>query len=859
MSEKKSVTFNLFEDFNENLNKNIFVATVTESVKNISAKKNNRIEDFGEKLAGARKDAHIIYQKLLRTAAESEIKIQPLSKSFPKPDYQKLLKSGEERWKVSAIRALRDYLSPKPKGAYSWSLDDWTKKATEFRDIAVAIMNDELSESGFRERLSMLAKTNFPFSRNDEWQIQNICYAYEKLGHEYDFSALKFVKYTDEKIGLRNKKFTMKNQVDLKADTPEELLLQYSIFKELTPDKKIEREEKNPFGIYRWKKDNSYWFIGAKIGAKMCEVKSPFETPEEAFKFLNENLDLLKEKFSDMKKIPYERENENTPRIGEIFREENITPEKFQETFGFRGVQFGNWVENETRQEDLNKAYDALIDLANALNLPPKSLSLNGSLGLAFGSRGKGGKNAPLAHYEPANVVINLTKNKGAGSLGHEFFHALDNYFSRKIFATNSRMLTEQIKNNEIFEEEDAALVGFQMLKKTLSNTELVKRSENLDRMKGKKYWSTDSEMSARAFEFYLKEKLSARGIKNDFLVNIRSEESWNEVAEKSAAKNYYPYPTKSEMEDIKAAFDFLFDSIRFHDHDKNYELYSAATENITEKFSESNLIADEKLTEEQKFLQNFSREIFESEVKFFAGSEEIHGRYDYDTDIFYLNANAAVSPEWIFYHETFHALKISEPELYEDLREYVERENIFTQNQMGNYRKAVKQPSLSDSKVVEEMLADAFADLKTGRKILQDMAEKKPTLANKIITFAKKILDCAKKFLQDEKKNYPSVSLSDSQFENFAERINANINSVKIEKSSELSKGYKILMANLHSPFTYSPELQKKFDLNVAKKLLKKYPPSVVGKTIFSESPLAKKIKNYASNVIHAVAGYSR
>jgi len=65
--------------------------------------------------------------------------------------------------------------------------------------------------------------------------------------------------------------------------------------------------------------------------------------------------------------------------------------------------------------------------------------------------------------------------------------------------------------------------------------------------------------------------------------------------------------------------------------------------------------------------------------------------------------------------------------------------------------------------------------------------------------------------------------------------------------------------MANLHSPFTYSPELQKKFDLNVAKKLLKKYPPSVVGKTIFSESPLAKKIKNYASNVIHAVAGYSR
>ena len=66
------------------------------------------------------------------------------------------------------------------------------------------------------------------------------------------------------------------------------------------------------------------------------------------------------------------------------------------------------------------------------------------------------------------------------------------------------------------------------------------------------------------------------------------------------------------------------------------------ATENIAEKFAESNLIEQEKLTEEQKFLQIFSRGIFDSEVKFFERSEEIQGRYNCDTDI--------------FYHETFHA-----------------------------------------------------------------------------------------------------------------------------------------------------------------------------------------------------------
>lgn len=62
--------------------------------------------------------------------------------------------------------------------------------------------------------------------------------------------------------------------------------------------------------------------------------------------------------------------------------------------------------------------------------MPPKALSLNGELGLAFGARGRGGKDSGAAHYEPASVVINLTKKQGSGSLAHEWFHALDNYFS---------------------------------------------------------------------------------------------------------------------------------------------------------------------------------------------------------------------------------------------------------------------------------------------------------------------------------------------------------------------------------------------------------------------------------------------
>ncbi|MEG7674109.1 hypothetical protein U2071_15675, partial [Listeria monocytogenes] len=88
------------------------------------------------------------------------------------------------------------------------------------------------------------------------------------------------------------------------------------------------------------------------------------------------------------------------------------------ETFGFRGGEFGLWTNESDRQQSLNQAYDGLIDLARVLGVPPKALSLNGALGIAFGSRG-GGKAS--AHYEPSRVVINLTKTRGAGTLSHEW------------------------------------------------------------------------------------------------------------------------------------------------------------------------------------------------------------------------------------------------------------------------------------------------------------------------------------------------------------------------------------------------------------------------------------------------------
>jgi len=101
----------------------------------------------------------------------------------------------------------------------------------------------------------------------------------------------------------------------------------------------------------------------------------------------------------------------------------NVKAEDFRKTFGFRGVEFGNWVTGREGQAHVNAAYDALMDFAEIMGVPAKAISIGGKLGLAFGSRGSG---FGSAHYEPDTNVINLTKTKGDGSLSHEWGHALD-------------------------------------------------------------------------------------------------------------------------------------------------------------------------------------------------------------------------------------------------------------------------------------------------------------------------------------------------------------------------------------------------------------------------------------------------
>lgn len=108
----------------------------------------------------------------------------------------------------------------------------------------------------------------------------------------------------------------------------------------------------------------------------------------------------------------------------------NMTGEDLIEVFGFRGVEHGNWMTQDERQQAINLSYDSFMAISEAFGIPPKGISIDGTLSIGFGSRGHGRANA---HYEPGRKVINLTKPRGAGSLAHEWSHALDHYLGSVI------------------------------------------------------------------------------------------------------------------------------------------------------------------------------------------------------------------------------------------------------------------------------------------------------------------------------------------------------------------------------------------------------------------------------------------
>ena len=293
-----------------------------------------------------------------------------------------------------------------------------------------------------------------------------------------------------------------------------------------------ESVEKSYFHIthyYDKGSDGKYhWYYGVALDDKYGPKKTAYNTMpfflaerlnsrEEAQKQIEAN----KERWESLvKDVVRQRSNfvyfsgDNETRKGEDYRNgKDVTAEEFANKFGFRGVQFGNWANQADRQAALNNAYDSFMDMSKIIGVSSKAMSLNGELGVAFGSRGSG---AASAHYEPGEVVINLTKTRGAGSLAHEWWHALDNYFSR---AANVKL--GYVTSDKRLPMREEMRKAFNDLVDDVEKSDYHTRS--MDRGSG--YWGTRVEETARLFAEWIADEMAKRGELNNFLAGRNDSE----------------------------------------------------------------------------------------------------------------------------------------------------------------------------------------------------------------------------------------------------------------------------------------------------------------------------------------------
>lgn len=556
------------------------------------------IEDVGEKIGGARKDVWSGFRDDIGAVPDDAIAEQPLSKVWPQPDYQKLIDAGHDAGTVAMVRALRDAIPAKPR--QSFKVHRWAAQVKDLRAFALEMLDGQMPLQKLRTELLKAGS-------RDLRGIAGRAELYEAVGHGQSLEGITFAEhfYTLYKgkpnvtlwaveQAAKSSSFGNWPRELATGDTKEQAL---EAFKKLHASQSKQEAKANvpSFDIWSTRRTGEI-HVGKKIGRNYAELAGPFKTVREAREYRDQHLDALTTKLEKYKEIPVERADINRPRVGQDMRQGlDVSPEQFREAFGFRGVEFGNWVEQGRRQQDLNDAFDALMDMAAVLQLPPKAISLNGELGLAFGARGAGGKNPAAAHYERGKVVINLTKKSGAGSLGHEWWHAVDNYFARlrgqadgmlteasdvsvlsrgpaKTFAPNANVRQEMVQ-------------AFSEVIKAINNTSLRARAAVLDARRAKEYWGTDPELSARAFESYLIAKLEDQNASNDYLANVVDEKFWEaQAALGMRLEGSYPYAKAGEVPVIRAAFDHFFNTVETKETDKGVAMFSRTERPVASK-----------------------------------------------------------------------------------------------------------------------------------------------------------------------------------------------------------------------------------------------------------------------------------
>ncbi|MBO5524716.1 MAG: hypothetical protein J5986_13785 [Roseburia sp.] len=379
-----------------------------------------KIEDFGKKIGGARKD--LWKERGLDISDIAEMNEAEAAKYitkdniWEKPDYLQMIREGTPVRVAYFIKEVRKSLPAKVTYSYMDTTQELRRKCQE----------DYISLIKDVKKLLLNVKSD-----------TDILHVFD----EFVNSGVYVERTTPYMVARTEKGFAVTNKM-LKT-----MQIRRTDFQIM--DNRIEKEQ---FGVpaeERLPKGFSVRYLSQKKSYVVLKgrriLAEGIESEQEAYEKAKE---LHKEYGGTRKKKFVPEQLEHIVRDGPA---NGITAEKpangnmYIETFGFSGGEFGNWMNETDRQASLNMGYDAFSDLAVALDMDISDVSLGNRLSIAFGSRGHG--NA-VAHYEPSREVINLTKMRGAGSLAHEWGHAFDDIMGKRLGLNG--FMTENLRDKRV-------------------------------------------------------------------------------------------------------------------------------------------------------------------------------------------------------------------------------------------------------------------------------------------------------------------------------------------------------------------------------------------------------------------------
>lgn len=551
------------------------------------------IKDFGEKIGGARKDVWaargLIVEDLESMTSSEKAKFVKRDNIWKKIDQKKLLQTNTRLY-VYWLKEVRSCIYPDLKyiGINDSAIEQYVKGIRSFQELILSakeVLDVEKLNQKMLDGEVFILQYGSSYRLNPKYHGIINGRKLMKLINKCDSSFYALKKEIDKKdFGLTKEEALRKDYLVQKVDGIEcgieidyakrvylfretgEHSREYYYLQNMEPD----IIQKGDFVLLA-KKSRSFIFHGTCEAAKQMLEQQ-----------IKDKLAASKVKTSKRKRkgkwIPPQLTHLN--REGSDHRHgHNVTGDDFMKCFGIRGGEFGNWTNDHDRQTNLNMAFDAFCDMAEALNISRRDIGLigleTGALAIAFGARGHSGA---LAHYEPEREVINLTKMKGAGSLAHEWGHALDDFIGKMSEIHKfGKLASMDLMNSKI-------PACFHDLILCLNKndegytSDYYRDSRVFDGLYGSGYWTSNEEMFARAFACYVKDRLRGQ---NDYLVGHADTSKCT-----FEDKMVYAYPVGEDRQRINGKMDQMIAGLKeigyLHDPIEPYQFYESTKKCIT-------------------------------------------------------------------------------------------------------------------------------------------------------------------------------------------------------------------------------------------------------------------------------------